>query len=56
MKSCKTQQNHQRVIIFQMAIFDEDGHHIASVGKVKDVPLGKFNDSRSKFLSPSKAN
>ena len=52
----QTLENRQCVVIFQMATFDEDGRHIASAEKVKDVPLGKFNDSRSKFQSSSKAN
>ena len=39
-----------------MAKFDEDCRHIASAEEVRDVPLGKFNDSRSKFQSSSKAN
>ena len=37
-------------------MFDEYGRHIASAEKVEDVPLGKFNNSRSKFPSSSKAN
>ena len=41
-------KNRQCVLIFQMAMFDGDRRHIASVDKVKDVPLGKFNDSSSK--------
>ena len=52
----QTPKNRQCVVIFQMAMFDDDGRHIASTEKVKDVPLGKFNDSRSKFQSSSKAN
>ena len=52
----QTLKNRQCVVIFPMAKFDEDCRHIASAEEVRDVPLGKFNDSRSKFQSSSKAN